>query len=384
MTATRHDQPRQHRRLTVPRLLHIGPGAIGRLPGLLARELELHDALVVGGPGPSAPFAQAARESLAAGGIRCNRYETSHGTIDSAASLAAYCISTQTPLVIAVGGGRVIDTAKYAAARTGIPIVAVPTTLSHDGISSPVASLLDARGTKQSLSAVMPAGVVVDSTVIAQSPRRTLRAGLGDLVSNLVALSDWRLAESLDQDRYDEFSALIAESAARPALDIDSLDAPGTIDILAKGLVMSGLAMATAGTSRPCSGAEHLISHALDHLAPDFSRLHGEQVALGSLIAAAAHGEYLPALQTLFRRTGLPTTPAQLGISDQQMREAVQLAPAMRPGRHTILTTLTLSNRTVDALLEKAFYGPATPRPRPQTRARIRSTTRDAALPSSR
>jgi glycerol-1-phosphate dehydrogenase [NAD(P)+] len=348
-------QPGQHRRLTIPRLLHVGPDALARLPMLLSRELELHDALIVSGHGPSSGFAESTSEILAAGGISCGRYETGQGTIDSAASLAAYCISNQTALVIAVGGGRVIDTAKYAAARTGIPIVAIPTTLSHDGISSPVASLRDAQGKKQSLAAVMPAGVVVDSTIIARSPRRTLRAGLGDLVSNLVALADWRLAESLEHDRYDEFSALIAESAARPALDIDNLDAPSTIDILAKGLVMSGLAMATAGTSRPCSGAEHLISHALDQRAGNPAGLHGEQVALGSLIAAAAHDEYLPALQALFRRTGLPTTPEQLGISNRQMREAVQLAPAMRPGRHTILSTLTLSDSAVDALLDKAF-----------------------------
>jgi glycerol-1-phosphate dehydrogenase [NAD(P)+] len=350
-------QPGFHRRLTIPRLLHVGPDALARLPLLLTRELEFHDALIVSGHGPSAAFAETASKILAAGGIRCGRYETGHGTIDSAAALAAHCISNQTPLVIAVGGGRVIDTAKYAAARTGIPIVAVPTTLSHDGISSPVASLRDAQGTKRSLAAVMPAGVVVDSTIIARSPRRTLRAGLGDLVSNLVALADWRLAESLDHDRYDEFSALIAESAARPALDIDNLDSPSTIDILAKGLVMSGLAMATAGTSRPCSGAEHLISHALDQLAGGLASLHGEQVALGSLVAAAAHDEYLPALQALFRRTGLPTRPCQLGISTRLMRDAVQLAPTMRPARHTILSSLILTDSAVDALLDKAFDG---------------------------
>ena len=72
-------------------------------------------------------------------------------------------------------------------------------------------------------------------------------------------------------------------------LDLEDLARRESHESLAKGLLLSGLAMAAAGTSRPCSGAEHLISHSLDRLLGERAAMHGEQVALGCLFAAAAH-----------------------------------------------------------------------------------------------
>ncbi len=347
------------RHLVVPQLLRVAHDALAELPALLSDGGDPGRVLVVSGKGPTEAYARRALEHLASAGVTCEHLAVDGGSVDNAAALAAYCISTDADIVIAVGGGRVIDTVKYAGARVGRPFIAVPTALAHDGISSPVASLVDAAGVKRSLAATMPAGVVVDTAVIAEAPLQSLRAGLGDLVSNLLALADWRLAHASGLDHYDEFSALIAESAARPALDITDLSAPGTIDLLAKGLVMSGLAMATAGTSRPCSGAEHLISHALDSVAGGSARLHGEQVALGSLIAAAAHGQHLSQLQDLFSRTGLPTHPSGLGLDLPLVRRAVQLAPGMRPGRWTVLSSADLTDAGVDGLLDAAFGAPS-------------------------
>src|SRR4051794_21874167 len=344
-----------HRKLAVPRLLHVGQNGFAKLPELLFRDGDPGQTLVVSGPGPSAKLADDAFADLTAIGLTGSRHVTQGGSVSEAAALAAHCITTEVDLVLAVGGGRVIDTVKYAAARTRTPVMAVPTTLAHDGISSPVASLVDTHGVKRSLAAVMPAGVVVDTSVIARSPRRTLRAGLGDLVSNLLAISDWRLAQASRKDTYDEFSALIAESAARPALDIEDLDDPASIHVLAKGLVMSGLAMATAGTSRPCSGAEHLISHALDQTLGNRAALHGEQVALGSLVAGVAQEHYLQQIRGLFARTGLPRRPQDVGITCEEVRHAVQIAPSMRPDRHTILSTLSLTDQVVDDLIAAAF-----------------------------
>jgi glycerol-1-phosphate dehydrogenase [NAD(P)+] len=323
-----------HRRLAVPQLLHVSATGFAQLPELLFRHGDPGQTLVVSGPGPSAKFGGEAFADLTAAGLTGLHHVVQGGTVKEAAELAAFCITSEVDLVVAVGGGRVIDTVKYAAARTRTPVMAVPTTLAHDGISSPVASLTDAHGVKRSLRAVMPSGVIVDTSVIASSPRRTSRAGLGDLISNLLAIS---------------------ESAARPGLDIEDLDDPTSIDVLAKGLVMSGLAMATAGTSRPCSGAEHLISHALDQTLGSRAALHGEQVALGCLVAGVAHGQYLPQIRGLFARVGLPRHPREVGITYDEMRAAVQLAPSMRPERYTILSTMSLSHRVIDDLLAEAF-----------------------------
>lgn len=344
------------RSVAIPRLLHVGPQSLPRLGELLtAHGFDTTTVLIGSGRGPSQALAAVVRDSCRVAGLHVLDQPGLEGTLGQAAELASVIITAQVTVAVAVGGGRVIDTLKLAAARTNIEFVSVPTTMAHDGISSPVASL-DTDGRRVSHAAAMPAGIVVDTTVIGQSPLRTLRAGVGDLTSNLTAILDWQLAEAHGTDRYDAYCALIAESASRPMLDISDVTSTSSHELLAKGLLLSGLAMAAAGTSRPCSGAEHLISHSLDRLLGDRAALHGEQVALGCLVSAAAHGgDLLPQLRALFGRLGLPVCPEALGISVDQMHQAVQAAPQTRPDRFTVLDTADLTDAGVRALVSAAF-----------------------------
>jgi glycerol-1-phosphate dehydrogenase [NAD(P)+] len=348
--------PSPLRTVAIPRLLHVAPDSLASLGSLLQNHaFDTTTVLIGSGRGPSQAFAEVVRDSCTAAGITVIEQPGLAGQLTQAAELASVIIASQVTLAVAVGGGRVIDTLKLATARTNTDFVSVPTTMAHDGISSPVASL-DTDGRRVSHAAAMPAGIVVDTSVIGQAPARTLRAGVGDLTSNLTAILDWQLADAAGQDRYDAFCGLIAESAARPALDIDDLSAPANHELLAKGLLLSGLAMAAAGTSRPCSGAEHLISHSLDQVLGERAALHGEQVALGCLISAAAHrSPLLGQAQELFRRLGLPVKPADIGITDAEMVAAVRAAPATRPDRYTVLTELDLGSPAVDQLLADAF-----------------------------
>jgi glycerol-1-phosphate dehydrogenase [NAD(P)+] len=344
------------RSVAIPRLLHVAPGSLESIAGLLtAHGFDTTRVLIGCGRGPSRAFAATVRDSCAAAGMQVLGASDLAGQLTQAGELAARIISEQITLAIAVGGGRVIDTVKLATARTNTDFVSVPTTIAHDGISSPVASL-DTGGRRVSHAASMPAGIVVDTTVIGGAPVRTLRAGVGDLASNLTAILDWQLADAAGADRYDAFCGLIAESAARPALDIRDLSSNADHEVLAKGLLLSGLAMAAAGTSRPCSGAEHLISHSLDALLGERAALHGEQVALGCLVSAAAHeSPLLDQLRALFDRLGLPVQPAAVGIDNDEMTQAVTAAPGTRPDRYTILNAGELSRSRVDQLLKVAF-----------------------------
>jgi glycerol-1-phosphate dehydrogenase [NAD(P)+] len=348
--------PSQLRSVCIPRLLHVGPDSLSTLgPRLQAHSFDTGTVLVGSGRGPSQAFAAVVRDSCLDAGIRVVEHPGLSGSLTQAAELASVIISEQVTVAVAVGGGRVIDTVKLASARTSTDFVSVPTTIAHDGISSPVASL-DTDGRRVSHAAAMPAGIVVDTTIIGHAPPRTLRAGVGDLASNLTAILDWQLADAAGADRYDAYCGLIAESAARPALEVLDLAAPAEHEVLAKGLLLSGLAMAAAGTSRPCSGAEHLISHSLDALLGDRAALHGEQVALGCLISAAAHQNPVrEQLHDLFRRLGLPVTPADLGVSEAEIVTAVRRAPATRADRYTILSEIDLEGPGLDRVLEAAF-----------------------------
>jgi glycerol-1-phosphate dehydrogenase [NAD(P)+] len=328
------------RAIATPRLLQIGDGCMRSVADLLeSHEFDLTRVCVGSGCGPTLPLGGAVAEDLKTAGVDAVLRGDLDGHLDQAGELAGEVVKGDISLMVGVGGGRVIDTAKLAAARTGIEFVSVPTAISHDGISSPVASLLHPESGRRSYAATMPAGIIVDTGTANSAPERMIRAGVGDLASNLTAALDWLLADRTGNDRYDAFSAMIAESAARPALEIDDISSPESKEWIAKGLLLSGLAMAAAGTSRPCSGAEHLISHSLDAMLGERAALHGEQVALGCLVSATAHGsDLIEPLRSLFERIGLPTNPGDVGSSDAEMVEAIGSAPATRPRRYTILT----------------------------------------------
>ena len=345
------------RAVTIPGLMEVAPDCLESVaPLLTSHSFDLTRVCVATGCGPSRPLSDRVVSGLRAHDVDTIEIDGLEGRLDQAAEMASRIISEGVSLVVAVGGGRVIDTAKLAASRTGTDFISVPTAISHDGISSPVASLRDRDGTRSSYAAAMPAGIIVDIAVIEASPERALRAGVGDLASNLMAILDWQLADRLGLERFDAFAAMIAESAARPVLDLTELSARESHEILAKGLLLSGLAMAAAGTSRPCSGAEHLVSHSLDRILGPRAAMHGEQVALGCLVSAAAHGSPLHAtLSELFATLGLPRRPADLDLDDELMVEALRGAPATRPERYTILSELDLSGAGARELLERAF-----------------------------
>ncbi|GAV22173.1 iron-containing alcohol dehydrogenase family protein [Carboxydothermus pertinax] len=240
-------------------------------------------------------------------------------------------------LLVAVGGGRVIDVAKVVATEKLLPLITFPTTLANDGVVSPVAVIRD--GDKlRSIGVNMPIGVLVDLAVVKNSPERLIKAGIGDLISNITALADWEIACRRGRDRMDGFAYMLSEKAVYSVLNYTgkSIWELDFLRLLAEGLVLSGIAMAITGTSRPASGAEHLISHALDKLY-ERPALHGEQVGVAALFTAKLQRQNLEGLLNFFKKFGLKASPESLGLTREQFLEAVNLAPGMRPERYTIL-----------------------------------------------
>jgi glycerol-1-phosphate dehydrogenase [NAD(P)+] len=123
----------------------------------------------------------------------------------------------------------------------------------------------------------------------------------------------------------------------------DGIDDDAFLIALAEALVLSGLAMATAGSSRPCSGGDHEILHAIDHLFPGTAG-HGELAGAASLFTAFLRDEdgLCAGLDACLRRHELPRLPADLGLTNEQFAEAVVHAPETRPDRYTILEHLGL------------------------------------------
>jgi len=249
-------------------------------------------------------------------------------------------------LVVGIGSGRVLDVAKYAAALEGVNFLSMPTLLSHDGICSPVAVIKDEQGRNRSLGARMPAGIIIDLEIIKKAPLRTIKAGIGDLVSNLSAIADWELAAAKVGESIDDFAALTSRTATVALLESKITDVTNEtfLSMLANGLILSGVAMEIAGNSRPSSGSEHKFSHALDELY-NLPNLHGEQVAVGVILSTYLRGENWQEIKDFFNNLDIPTTAGQLGINNHQLVEALIHAPGTRAGRYTILEDVKIDEQ---------------------------------------
>jgi len=246
--------------------------------------------------------------------------------------------------VVGIGGGRTLDVAKYAATRAALPMVAVATNLAHDGICSPVASLQHPHG-KGSFGVALPLAVVVDLDFVRAAPRHLVTAGVGDVVSNLSAIQDWLLAHRVQGEPVDGLALAFARTAGEAILRRpDSIESDDFLVALAEALVLSGMAMSVAGTSRPCSGACHEIVHAVEHLFPTTSN-HGELAGVGALFATMLRGDdaLFDEIARCLSRHGLATDPKGLGLTPDEFTQAVLHAPSTRPDRYTVLEQRVLT-----------------------------------------
>ena len=247
-------------------------------------------------------------------------------------------------VLFAVGGGTKIDAAKLSSACQGIPFISVPTTLSHDGIASPLASV---KGLDKpySIMAQAPLAVIADTDVIANAPWRSVTSGCGDVVAKFTAVKDWQLAHAEKREYYGEYAASLALMSTTLVIQNAGLIKPENeegLRVLIEALVSCGVAMSIAGSSRPCSGSEHLFSHALDMLKCNHA-MHGEQCGVGSILTAYLHNANWRQIRDTLKEVGAPTTATELGVSDEDVVEALEMAPTVRPERYTILHKLQLT-----------------------------------------
>jgi glycerol-1-phosphate dehydrogenase [NAD(P)+] len=252
--------------------------------------------------------------------------------------------------VIGCGGGQTLDAAKYAAFKAGVPFVSLPTQATHDGLCSPVAVLRDDTALRiSSYGALAPAAIIVPIHVVARAPRRTLVSGMSDLAANLIAVEDWLWARDVAGEEFDDYAALLARSAAQLVVSRRHIFSPDRgftredVELLVQGLVLSGLAMALTGSSRPCSGPEHLISHAFDYLGVG-SGTHGEQVAVGAVLAVGLYDTELTQVLELLESIGAPMRPADIGIADEDALRAIDNAHLVRPERRSRLTSAIVAD----------------------------------------
>ncbi|MGP3926712.1 iron-containing alcohol dehydrogenase family protein [Streptomyces sp. 8N616] len=326
-----------------PLVVDIRAGALDDLAGVLAdQRISASGKLAIAISGGSGA---ALRDRIAPALPGATWYEVGGGTLDDAIKLADAMKSGHYDAVVGLGGGKIIDCAKFAAARIGLPLVAVATNLSHDGLCSPVATLDNDAG-RGSYGVPNPIAVVIDLDIIREAPVRFVRSGIGDALSNISAVADWELAVREKGEQIDGLAAAMARQAGEAVLrHPGGVGDDSFLTVLAEGLVLTGLSMSVAGDSRPASGACHEINHAFDLLFPKRAASHGEQCGLGAAFAMHLRGAYEESglMAEVLHRHGLPVQPEEIGFSVDEFVRVVDYAPQTRPGRFTILEHLDLS-----------------------------------------
>lgn len=346
------------RQVHLPTLVRVKPGVVDRA-GLYAARLGFRRVALLRSGDLGGPLLDRLHASLAGESIDLAvEVPVRNASFEDACTIFSG-LPAGTAALLGFGGGKALDVAKYVASLAGLPCLALPTSLSNDGFCSPQSSLTLA-GRRRSLPARMPFGVLVDTAVCLAAPEPLWWSGVGDLVSKFTAVADWKRAFHAVGTPVDDLAALLSDATvfqfmARPQRDLDG------VRLLATALMLNGIAMEMCGSSRPASGSEHLISHALDAVS-SHPRLHGLQVGVATCLVSRLQGGDHRAIEALLERTGFWNAFVAEPLEAREWLEAVRLAPGIKQGFHTILSErdcLPEVERMIagEPMLRRAFGG---------------------------
>jgi len=199
---------------------------------------------------------------------------------------------------VAVGSGTINDLTKLASHQCGRSYMVVGTAASMDGYTAFGASITR-DGYKQTFSCPAPLAAVLDLEVIARAPGRMNAAGYADLLAKIPAGADWLLADAAGAEAVDPTAWGLVQDNLREWVGNPQGVCRGDSTALAglvEGLIMTGLGMQWASSSRPASGADHQFSHLWDmqhHTHDGETPMHGHKVGIGTLASAAMYEQVL-------------------------------------------------------------------------------------------
>lgn len=330
-----------------PREIIVGHNATQQVAELCGRIGGGNNVLVVDDKKTKKLSGEEIRKILSKANYNVKEVVVSAPNINEVNKVINYSNKNNIELLLGVGGGSVIDVTKIAAYELKKPFVSVPTSAAHDGIASPRASLKHSKGSV-SKTAVSPLAVLADTKIIMKAPYKMLASGCADVISNISAVMDWELAYRLKGEEFSTHGAVLAKTAAEMLIEnVEDIrpDSEDSAWLGVKAMIVSGVAMSVAGTTRPASGSEHMFSHMLDHLGPGImlkgrkhkKPLHGEQCGIGAIMMVYLHGGDWELIKRTLKKIGAPTTSEELGVSKKKIIEALVRAHEIRPERYTIL-----------------------------------------------
>ena len=337
--------------MQLPREVVVGNDTLPLLSEICERLGFDKSALVVTGPDTQSIAGIKVIDLLRDNGMAVDYIVVNSSTLHEVHAVEERIKESKPQIVLGVGGGTKIDVAKLSSTRQGIAFISVPTTASHDGIASPVAAI---KGLTKpySVMANSPMAIVADTDIIIRSDYRFTASGCGDLVSKFTSVRDWELAYKAKNEYYGEYAASLALMSARLVAKNAEMINPESeegLRLVLEALISCGVAMSIAGSSKPCSGSEHLFSHSLD-LIESNGALHGEQCGVGTIIMAYLYNLDWKGIRDTLQKAGAPTTAEDLGVKPESIVKALVHACTIRPERYTILDVKKLDFDSAEKL----------------------------------
>ena len=297
--------------------------------------------------------------------------ETSLDRLTQAAS------AHQADLIIGIGGGKCLDTAKLLAHRCQLPVVTIPTSGATCAAWTALSNIYAESGAflYDVTLAKCPDLLILDYGIIATAPPRTLVAGIGD------AIAKWYEA-SVSSGHASQTLLIAAVQQARVLRDIlfqksaTAIKHPGGEDwqeVVDATVLLAGV-IGGLGGAQCRTVAAHAVHNGLTHLPGSHHALHGEKVAYGILVQLRLEemlqGNQLAVtarqqLLDFYTEIGLPKTLADLGLSEMtitQLHHAATLACKPDSDLHRLpfsvmpehLVAAMVSTTTIDRMSEVA------------------------------
>lgn len=204
--------------------------------------------------------------------------------------------TSEAELIIGIGSGVIQDLCKYVSFFSKIPYIIVATAPSMDGYASDGAAMI-LGGMKETVKAGLPKAIIADTNVLKNAPMDMIRAGYGDIIGKYSALCDWKLSAAVTGEYFCQYiydtTFQMIENTLKIAQGLLQRDEE-SIKILTEALMVVGIMMSFAGTSRPASGSEHHLSHFFEIVGivnSDDYFSHGVDVAYSTVVTAKLREE---------------------------------------------------------------------------------------------
>ncbi len=240
-------------------------------------------------------------------------------------------------VIVGMGGGKTIDTAKGVSLRLGLPIIIVPTIASND---SPTSRLIVVYDEQHRLSEVLklpsnPDVVLVDTAIIAGAPPRFLIAGIGDALAKKFEAEQCALtgARNFFGGLPTRTALTLCDSCYTTIREFgaDALDAikQGRINQSVENTVEATVLLSGIGFESGGLALAHSLTRGLSAQPETHGALHGEMVAWGllvQLIAEERDTAFVGEIMAFYRQIGLPVMLADLGLKNPGEQAIIDIA----------------------------------------------------------